>query len=80
MDPVLRCKLRVVEVLHQKKEDGSTSQERVKLSAVYSGSDENKTFSKYTPQANLDIYIDNPSAFGKLSSGHEFYVDFTPAQ
>jgi len=77
---MLRCKVRVAEVLHQKNADGSTQQERVKLSAVYDGSEDNKQWSKWTPCANLEIWINNPDAFGKLSSGHEFYVDFTPAQ
>jgi hypothetical protein len=76
---VLRCKVRVSEVLHQKKSDGSTEQERVKLSAVYDGSEENKQWSKWTPYALFELSISNPHAFGKLSSGHEFYIDFTPA-
>jgi hypothetical protein len=77
--PVLRAKMRVGEVLHSKNADGTTDQERVKLHAVTSGSAENKEFSKWTPAATFEIYISNPEAFGKLSSGHEFYVDFTPA-
>lgn len=78
---VIRCKMRVEEVLHRKNSDGSTEQEQVKLCAVYGkeGS-ENAQWSKYTPSANFTIYINNPVAFGKLSSGHEFYVDFTPVQ
>ncbi len=78
--PTLRCKMRVVEVLHVKESDGSTNQERVKLAAVYGNSDENKHWSKWTPSASFEIYINNPDAMGKLSSGHEFFVDFTPAQ
>jgi hypothetical protein len=71
--------MRVTEVLHVKEPDGSTSQERVKLCAVYGDSPENKEWSKWTPSASFDIYISNPAAFGQLSSGHEFIVDFTPA-
>jgi hypothetical protein len=80
MDSILRCKMRVSQVLHVKNEDGSTSQEQVKLSAVYGkeGSP-NADWSKWTPSASFDIYINNPLAFGKLASGHEFFVDFTPA-
>ena len=78
---VLRCKVRVSEVLHSKDADGTTSQERVKLQAVYSqdAESENAKWSKWTPNANFELYINNPDAFGKLSSGHEFFVDFTPA-
>lgn len=77
---VMRCKVRVGEVLHAKNPDGSTSSERVKLYAASSGSEENKQWSKFTPVANFELYINNPAAFGKLSSGHEFYVDFTPVK
>jgi hypothetical protein len=79
MNPVLRCKMRVSEVTHVKNGDGSTEQERVKLSAVYGKEGtENHDWSKWTPSADFTICINNPSAFGKLSKGHEFFVDFTP--
>lgn len=80
MKPTLRCKMRVAEVLHLKNEDGSTMQERVKLHAVSGEREENKDWSRWTPSANFEIYINNPDAFGQLSSGHEFFVDFTPAE
>ena len=79
MESILRCKMRVSEVTHTIEPDGSVGQERVKLAAVYGkpGS-ENAEWSKWTPSAEFSIFINNPSAFGKLSKGHEFYVDFTP--
>lgn len=79
--PTLRCKMRVQSVAHYKNEDGTTSQEEVKLSAVY-GADgtDNAQWSKWTPSAQFSITINNPDAFNKLSQGHEFYVDFTPAE
>lgn len=81
MNPILRCKMRVNEVVYLKDADGSTSQECVKLQAVYGKEgDENHQWSKWTPSANFIIAIANPGAMGKLSSGHEFYVDFTPAE
>jgi hypothetical protein len=78
---VMRCKMRVSEVLHSKNADGTTNQERVKLQAVSGteGSD-NAQWSKWTPFANFEISINNPNAFNQLSAGHEFYVDFTPAE
>lgn len=77
---VLRCKVRVVEVLHVKNPDGTTQQERVTLSAVYGPVGSlNADWAKFTPAATFTISIDNPRAHGKLSSGHEFYVDFIPA-
>lgn len=83
---VLRCKMRVTSVTQSKDQNGATESERVQLGAVYgSGSipaaeDENAQWAKWTPAASFDITINNPSAFGKLSKGHEFYVDFTPVQ
>ena len=75
----LRCKVKVEEVTHVKDENGQTTQERVKLRAVY-GKDgtENAQWSKWTPSANFELYINNPPAIGKLSSGHEYFVDFIP--
>ena len=81
MNPVLRCKMRVGEVTHVKDAEGLTSQERVTLQAVFGKEgDENHQWSKWTPSAQFTIHIANPDAFNKLSSGHEFYVDFTPAE
>lgn len=79
--PVLRCKMRVQSVAHYKGEKGETTQEEVKLSAVY-GTDgtDNAQWSKWTPSAQFAITINNPDAMNKLSQGHEFYVDFTPAE
>jgi hypothetical protein len=81
-DAVLRAKLRVSEVLHRKDADGETSMEIVKLQAVYSTDEnsENKQWSTWTPSASFEMQINNPNAFGKLSSGHEFYVDFIPCE
>jgi hypothetical protein len=76
---VLRAKLRVSRVTHDKNGDGTTSQETVELHAVYSNdpASENAKWC-WTPSANFSLSINNPEAFGKLSSGHEFFVDFTP--
>lgn len=61
-------------------------QEQLKLSAVarsdgYSatgGSDEDNTFARYTPSAQLTITIANPDLVGTFAEGETFYVDFTP--
>ena len=79
-NPVIRCKMRVNTVTHNKNADGSTESENVNLSAVYGDTPENKDWSKWTPNASFNITINNPSAFNKLSKGHEFYVDFTPVK
>lgn len=50
------------------------------LYAVHSGSEENKSFAKYTPGANLSITIDpSTDAFNFFTPGKEYYLDFTEA-
>lgn len=44
-----------------------------------SGLDEDNTFAKFSPGANLSINIANPALWGKFKVGDRFYVDFTPA-
>lgn len=42
--------------------------------------DENNTFAKYTPSANLSLFIANPALFGKFRPGEAYYLDFTKAE
>jgi len=42
------------------------------------GSDENNTFAKWTPSAELKMCVNNPALLGVYEVGQEFYVDFTP--
>lgn len=53
--------------------------EFVNLSAVVSGSEENKSFSEATPSGNLAMSITNPDALGFFEEGKEYYLDITPA-
>jgi len=69
----IRAKMKVSDVTM----NGTT--EQVTLYAVSGGSEENKSFAKYTPYASFIISIDNPSAQGVLVKDKEFYLDFTPA-
>ncbi len=80
MDKLMRCKMRVQAVTRNINGDGKTEDEIVKLCAVAGNSDANKDWAQWTPSANFEIQINNPEAFGKLSKGYEFYVDFTPAE
>jgi hypothetical protein len=50
---------------------------RVEFYPVTNGSDENKTFWKYTPSGKIEMQIDNPEAFKMFEVGKEYYVDFT---
>ena len=44
------------------------------------GLDENNTFARFTPWANLKMTINNPDLVGSFKVGQEFYVDFTLAE
>jgi hypothetical protein len=43
------------------------------------GADEDNTFAKWTPSAELKMNVNNPSLFGQFKPGDKFYVDFTAA-
>jgi hypothetical protein len=51
------------------------------LNAVCSTSDENKDFTKYTPNGRLEISIMNDAvASSFFEPGKEYYLDFTQAE
>lgn len=55
-------------------------QHQVKFNAVMQGSEENKSFSRWTPVANLEMWIsDETPASQVFEEGKEYYLDFTPA-
>ena len=57
------------------------SSKGIELSAVISGSEENKSFSKYTPSGHLRIGIDNDApASNFFTPGKEYYIDFQEAE
>ena len=49
----------------------------VKMTPVIGGSDENKSFSKYTPSGDLSLHITNPDALDFFKAGKEYYLEFT---
>lgn len=53
--------------------------ERVVLNAVTASTDENKTWSKFTPHAEISFTITNEQAFGAFVPGEEYLIEFTPA-
>ena len=76
---MMRAKMKVTNVDH-----AGDAQETLKFSAVAKndgypadGSDENNTYAKWTPAAELQMVITNPALVGKFVVGQEFYVDFT---
>ena len=44
------------------------------------GADENNTYARFTPSADLTMVVNNPKLVGKFKEGQEFYVDFTAAK
>lgn len=43
------------------------------------GSDEDNTYAKWSPGANLSINIANPTLWDQFKVGDKFYMDFSPA-
>ncbi|MEI7816173.1 MAG: hypothetical protein WCI45_03165 [Desulfuromonadales bacterium] len=82
---MMRAKMKVTAVVESKSGETVVG-EQLSFSAVCrndgypeGGADENNTFAKFTPSADLKMYVNNPDLLGKFSAGQEFYVDFTPA-
>ncbi len=53
---------------------------QITLRAVYSGSEENKEFFRYTPSATVQLATVNPKASEQFEVGQEYYVDFSKAE
>lgn len=60
----------------QKNEGGS---ELVQLVPVVSGSEENKTWSKYTPTGSLSMMVTAEGAVGQFEPGKEYFLTLVPA-
>ena len=43
------------------------------------GSDENNTYAKFSPSADLKLTVANPALLGQFNPGATYYLDFTPA-
>lgn len=75
---MMRAKLKITSV---KRYETSVN---LQFRAVYANSypsdgyDENNTFARWTPTADLSMCITNPDLIDNFSEGQEFYVDFTP--
>lgn len=84
-DRTMRAKMKVTGVRPFPAE-GEKTQETLQFVAVAKseaypedGSDENNSFARWSPSANLEILVANPALFGKFAIGDEFYLDFTRA-
>lgn len=63
----------------ESKQDVPGSGAQITLRPVYSGSEENKEFFKYTPAGQVQLSVVNEKAADQFEIGKEYYVDFTPA-
>lgn len=70
----MRAKFRVEQVVEEQ-ENAFT----VKMTAVTTGSEENKDFNKYTPSGSFEMFVDNPKALGFFELGEEYYFDISKA-
>ena len=79
--PIMRAKM-VVESVQRFEKSEILKFRAVPKSTAYpeDGSDEDNTFAKWSPTADLQIHVTNPSLFGKLNPGEKYYVDFTIAE
>ncbi len=50
------------------------------FSPVYTGSEENKEFFKWTPGGTVQFNVMNIAAASKFEVGKEYYLDFSAAQ
>jgi hypothetical protein len=81
--PVVRAKFRVeskTELVSGKTLDGTIlKQTEVKLSPVTAGSEENKTFWRWTPSGSITLGVLNQAAADQFVLGREYYIDFVTA-
>jgi hypothetical protein len=77
----MRAKMRITRVEHHSETCESLHFSAVCKSEGYpeDGSDENNSFARWTPTAELSMSITNPDLVGKFSVGEEYYLDFTKA-
>lgn len=83
----MRAKMEVRNVEEFKDAGGVKTGERLTFAAVCrpngypaDGSDEDNTYAKWSPTADLSMTVTNPALFDQFERGQKYYVDFTPAQ
>lgn len=81
---MMRAKLQVRSI---RSIQGNTTAETLRFGPVCpkegypaDGTDENNSFARWTPHADLAMTIQNPDLIGKFKVGDVFYLDFTPAE
>ncbi len=73
----LIARFRVSELAELKGVENQILSQRIKLSAVYGGTLENKTWAMATSFGAIGVQIDNPVAFNIFKFDDEVILDFT---
>lgn len=82
--PIMRAKMQIQSI-----EKFASHTEKITFAAIgkpqygvdgVDGVDEDNTYSRFTPQAQVTLFIANPELYGKLTPGERYYVDFTFAE
>jgi len=73
---MVRCKFRChYQEKYYNKDTGELTGALIKMSPVYSGSEENKQFFNATPSGEINFYSVNPAVVEEIQEGEEYYVD-----
>jgi hypothetical protein len=80
MKMTVRAKFYVSEKKTTAQNVGLPTGDFIILSPVVSGSDENKSFYKWTPSGKIELGIVNPEAAAQFIVGSEYYIDFTKVE
>lgn len=78
----MRAKMKVATITKHSEESETLKFHAVCKSEGYpsDGSDENNTFARFTPCADLTMLVNNPALIGKFTEGEEYYLDFVKAE
>jgi hypothetical protein len=60
--------------------DQTDDTHRIKFEPVFSGSDENRDFFKWTPGGSIDLQVVGNDTAAQFQVGHDYYVDFSDAE
>lgn len=60
--------------------DFGNNNHEVKMTPVIGGSEENKSFSMYTPSGDVRLLINNPDTIGFFEAGKEYYLEFKKSE
>lgn len=74
--PIFSCKLRVDRVLQSLNASGKVEQEQVQMIAVMENTPVKGDIRTWLPRADVKLFINDPTAFGRFVKGRELLVNF----